>query len=108
MSNKIFLLLLFGISASFALIGLAAAIFGGIKEIPWLLYSGVAMAVFSIVLSIYANRSLSRILKGNYDRLTKRIDSQFEEARNTLDKIYAKKGPLLNGQNTNPDKPKQQ
>lgn len=97
-----FLLILFGTSSSLALIGLTSALFGGIKEIAWLLYSGVVLAMFSIVLSAYANRMLNKILNENYNRLTKRIDSKFEEARNTLNRIYSRKDRQTNGQNTNP------
>lgn len=102
------LLILFGISVSLALIGLTTAVFGGVKDIQWLLYTGVVLAALSIVVSIYANRSLDRIIKNNYERLTKRVDSKFTEAREALDRIYAKRSAPSGDQNLKPGSSQEQ
>ncbi|MFA5104771.1 MAG: hypothetical protein WC527_06310 [Candidatus Margulisiibacteriota bacterium] len=102
------LLILFGTSFCFAISGLAMALFGGIKEILWLLSLGMVLAALSIVISVYANRSLDRILKGNYNDLTKRIDMKFAEARRTLDRISQQKEQLPFDQKTNPGRSQEQ
>lgn len=100
--NKRFLLSLFGISIFLAISGLTAAVFGGIKEISWMLYLGIAAAMLSIAFSVYANIYLSRTLKNKYKQLTNRVDSKFTQAREMLDKISERKKRMLSDQNTKP------
>ncbi|GEM_PF-6669641 len=97
-----FLLSVFGISASLALIGMALSIFGWASETPWILYSGIITSVASLAVLIYAKRALKNTLEKNYEELTSSIDSKMSEAKATLDRIYKKRSVEISDQNTKP------
>lgn len=102
------LLILFGASLSLALIGLATAVFGGLKDIVWLMYLGVAATAVSLIISLYANRALDRAIKDNYARITSRVDEKMTEAKNMMDRIYRRKTGPLSDQKTQPDSSNEQ
>lgn len=103
-----FLLVTFGISFSLALIGMALSIFGWASGSPWFLYSGIMMTMSSLLILIYANRSLNRIMSKNYENLTSKIDSRISEAKAAMDRKYKKTGLPASNQNTKPGNSQEQ
>lgn len=66
------------------------------------------MSIASVMILIYANRSLNRMMSRNYDNLTSKIDSRISEAKAAMNIKYNKTDMPESDQNTKPGNSQEQ
>jgi len=85
--------ILFISSSVLTLAGIALIISSFLAHIVILQYLGLGMLIVSVGISIFANRAVKKDIDDKYEKVTNRIDAQFDNLRNRLER-------KIPGQNT--------
>lgn len=84
---------LFIASAALTLAGIGLIISSFFLHAALLQYLGLGMLIISVGISIFANRAVKKDIDDKYDKVTRKVDAQFTNLRNRLEK-------KTSGQNT--------